>query len=116
MKTKHKEKSVPGVIRNTSRTNRVEKLADDSRGFVTLDFSQNSENLQSKILATINPAPKIIRVHRCFCCNRCFTQAKFSTYFGICRECFTQHRDPKLRGKFAESVARNVRRVLGGAK
>ncbi len=59
---------------------------------------------------------KVIRLHRCFCCNGCFALSKFSVYLGICKKCFAnRNAGEPARLTFAKQAARNVQKILGGA-
>lgn len=143
--TEHKEKSVPVTSRNTFTVNQIEHLSGDSNGLSAFDFTQNSKDLQceicnpplqkergtmklcanctargerigKQIFLHINRPRKVIRLQRCFACNRCFALSKFSQYFGICKECLGNRDEPiPMRRKFAARALNNIQKVLQGA-
>jgi len=82
-----------------------------------VNCAASGQKLAAQLFAALNQPRKVICLQRCFACNGNFAPSKFSTFFGICQRCFAERDQSKLaRGNFAERVARNVRRVLGGVR
>ena len=77
-------------------------------------YDENQAKLQTILLEKMKPAPKIIRLFRCFGCNNNFALSKMSGCLVLCRTC---HKTALDKGKvaksnFTERTLNNVRGFL----
>ncbi len=76
----------------------------------------NREQLETGIFQHLKQNRKVIRLQKCFACNKCFALTKFSQYFGICKKCLGNRDEPiPMRRKFAARALNNIQKVLQGA-
>lgn len=67
------------------------KAIDQSGGDQRLSVVNDTtfDSVKSIIDRMIQPQAKVVRLHRCFCCNRCFTARKMPVLF-LCRTCVSR--------------------------
>ncbi|MCA1623164.1 MAG: hypothetical protein LC768_06795 [Acidobacteria bacterium] len=141
--TKPKKKSVPGAIQNTLGINHFESIDGNTKRLSVFNYAENVPNLQCQIcyphltkesgkalklcpnctakgenlgeqlFEHLKKTRKVIRLQRCFACNKCYAPAKFSQYFGICKECLCKRDDPApARRRFASRALNNINNIL----
>lgn len=90
----------------------IDQFADD-RMLSELDDT-SFESVKSIIDRMIQPNPKVIRLYRCFYCNRCLTARKMSVALILCRICYG-HVDSKgriARRNLIDKTLNNIHRFL----
>ncbi len=71
-----------------------------SKNLSVSDITEKREELQSNLLAVIKPAKKVVRLYRCFGCQKNFALPKMSSCLVLCRACHTAAQD---KGKTAKN-------------
>jgi hypothetical protein len=75
----------------------------------------NQETLQSNIFAVMKSS-KVIRLHRCFACEKSFAVKKMSSALIICKACLskatTQGKGKVARNNFVEKALNNIQKFL----
>lgn len=78
-----------------SKTN--DYFADNQRAFSVSDSTTDLEPIASIIERMMRPG-KVIRLYRCFACNRCLAASRMSAALVVCRACL---KDSKDEGRIA---------------
>lgn len=90
-------------------------LSGNQKAFSVSDYAATEDKLQSNLLAIMKP-PKVIRLHRCFACNKSFTAKKMSNVLVICRACYSsataQNKGKTARNNFIEKALNNFHKFL----
>lgn len=83
-----------------------------SKGLSVSDITEKHENLQSNLLAVMKPAKKVVRLYRCFGCQKNFALPKMSSCLILCRTCHATAQD---KGKIAKNnfTAKTLNRIHG---
>ncbi|MEJ7862369.1 MAG: hypothetical protein WKF90_12130 [Pyrinomonadaceae bacterium] len=71
-----------------------------SKGLSVSDITEKREELQLNLLAVMKPAKKVVKLYRCFGCQKNFALPKMSSCLVLCRGCHTAARD---KGKHAKN-------------
>ncbi|MBA3335405.1 MAG: hypothetical protein H0T08_07330 [Acidobacteria bacterium] len=100
MKTQNKQKSLAGHVREGFSGNSLDNHShDNSKRLSVFNYAEKREELQSNLMVVIKPSTKIIRLFRCFGCEKNFALPKMSSCLVLCRGCHTAARD---KGKHAK--------------
>lgn len=84
----------------------------NSRELVDFQSSQSQEQWQ--IAGVIVQKPRIIRLYRCFGCDRNFAPLKMSTCLSVCRDCLQKFRNLKAhtQQRFLDRTIARIRDFL----
>ncbi len=117
MKTQNKEKSLAGHVREGFSGKLLSNCLNGNQEQVSVFNSiENQQKLQSALLTAMKPAPKVVRLHRCFGCKGNFGIKKMSKCLIFCRGCFAAAQDKKqtARRNFIDRALNDCRIFLGG--
>lgn len=91
-------------------------IADNNQSDFVVNYDQEFEILQGKLNEHLLRNKKIVRLHRCFGCNRNFSIKKMSNILIFCRGCFATAQDKKqvARRNFIDRALNQCRIYLGG--
>jgi hypothetical protein len=107
-------KKIEAVAGNNG-SNTFDYLTGNQKAFSVSDYAEIQEKLQSNLLAVMKPA-KVIRLHRCFACEKSFAAQKMSNALVICRACYssatTQDKGKVARRNFIEKALNNFHKFL----
>lgn len=105
-----KSKAVAG---NNGSINSFDVLGDNQRLF-GFDYDEKAGRLQSLLTAHLARHKKVIRLFRCFCCEKSCAAKKMSSCLAICRECYqaAQTKGEIGRGNFVEKTLNNFHKFL----
>jgi len=82
--------------------------------FSVFDYAEKQETLQSNLETNLTRHKKVIRLYRCFGCEKSFTARKMSNCLVICRECYSaaQGKGRIARKNFVEKTLNNFHKFL----
>ncbi len=68
--------------------------------------TSNQNNYKSESVSETRPKGKVIRLFRCFGCDRCFSAKKMSGFLIICRNCLISEliENERTRQRFVEKT------------
>ena len=83
--------------------------------FSPSDFTTNLELVASTIDRMMRPG-KVIRLYRCFCCDRHFAAARMSPALVVCRACYkrSQSKGRIARQNVIDRITNSIRIFLRG--
>jgi DNA-directed RNA polymerase sigma subunit (sigma70/sigma32) len=101
--------------RNIGSKNPFDYFADNQRLF-DFDYAEKQETLQSNLQAHLERNRKVIRLYRCFACERNRTAQKMSSCLAVCRECYrtAQSKGVIAKRNFVERTLNNFHKFLRG--
>jgi hypothetical protein len=107
-----KQNSKAGAT-NTGSKNPFDYFADNQRLF-DLDYAEKSGELQSNLATHLARHKRVIRLFRCFCCNRNCTAQKMSNCLAVCRDCYNaaQGKGATAKRNFVEKTLNNLHKFL----
>jgi len=70
-----------------------------NNAFDVCNITEKREELQANLLAVMKPTHKVIRLYRCFGCDKNFALRRMSSCLILCRGCHTSAQD---KGKTAQ--------------
>ncbi len=90
-------------------------FADNQRAFSISDSTTGLEHIAAIIERTMRPG-KVVRLYRCFACDRCFPVCRMSAALVVCRECLMQSpgKGRIARRNHIDRIANNLRIFLRG--
>jgi hypothetical protein len=107
-------KKIEAVAGNNG-SNTFDYLTGNQEAFSVSDYAEIHAELQSNLLAVMKP-PKVIRLHRCFACEKSFTAKKMSNALVICKACYSsataQNKGKVARNNFVEKALNNFQKFL----
>jgi hypothetical protein len=96
----------------TCGLNTIDRLTGNQTTFSVFDYAETQEKLQSDILAVMKSS-KVIRLHRCFGCEKSFSTKKMSNVLVICKGCYSsamaENKGKIARNNFIEKTLNNFR-------
>lgn len=83
--------------------------------FSSLDYHNQLESVQS-IIERITRPGKVIRLYRCFSCNRHYASSRLSTALVVCKDCLkrTQGKGRFARQNVIDRITNDIRKFLRG--
>lgn len=94
------ERANEGLNFNGSKPKTFINAGAINNAFDVFDNTEKREELQSGLLAVMKPAKKVVRLYRCFGCQKNFALLKMSNCLVLCRCCHTATQD---KGKTAKN-------------
>lgn len=103
------------AVAGNNGVNTFDFLTGNQKAFSAFDYTETHEKLQLNLLAITKP-PKVIRLHRCFACEKSFGAKKMSNALVICKACYTsitaQNKGKVARNNFIEKALNNFQKFL----
>jgi hypothetical protein len=99
--------------RNIGSVNPFDYFADNQRLF-GFNYAEETEDLQSNLAAHLQQHKRIVRLYRCFCCEKNRTVQKMSVCLAVCRECYkmAQNKGAISKRNFVEKTLNNFHKFL----
>lgn len=93
--------------------NPFDYLTDNQRLFV-FDYDEKQEILQQNLTVNLARHKKVIRLYRCFGCEKNRTAQKMSNCLVVCRDCYNAAQDKGkiARRNFVEKTLNNFHKFL----
>ena len=106
-------KSEKADATNIASTKTLDYFAT-TKGFSTSIMPKNQDELQSNLLANFERNKRVIRLYRCFACDRNCAANKMSNCLAVCRECYDAAQSKGTVGKknFVEKTLNNFHKFL----
>ncbi len=89
--------------RNIGSRNPFDYFADNQRLFA-FNYAEKTDELQSNLTAHLKRHKRVIRLFRCFCCEKNCAAQKMSNCLAVCRECYQMAQG---KGTIAKSLFGN---------
>lgn len=118
MNTQKMGKAPAGHIRKGFFGNHLNNCLDGNQEQLSVsDITEKHEELQSNLLAAMKPAKKVVRLYRCFGCQKNFALPKMSSCLVLCRICHVAMRDKGKTAKnnFTAKTLNSIHGFLRGA-
>jgi hypothetical protein len=98
---------------NCGSKNASDYFANNQRLF-SLDCAVKTGELQSVLAEHLAQHKRVIRLFRCFCCEKNCTALKMSNCLAVCRECYNTAQSKGAIGKrnFVEKTLNNLHKFL----
>ncbi len=106
-------KKAKAAAGNNGSINPFDYFADNQR-FFDVNYAENSDVLQTNPAAHLQQNKKVIRLFRCFCCEKNRTAQKMSNCLAVCRECYWKAQSKGAIGirNFFEKTLNNFHKFL----
>jgi hypothetical protein len=95
--------------------NTFDYLTCNQKAFSNSDYDETQDQLQSNLLALMKPA-KIVRLFRCFACEKSFSAKKMSNCLAVCKACYSsataENKGRVARNNFVEKTLTNLQKFL----
>ncbi len=106
-------KSGKGDAGNIASKNPFDYLAHNQRLF-DFNYAEKTDELQSNLTANFRRNKRVIRLYRCFACERNRAANKMSNCLAVCRECYDAAQVKGTIGKnnFVEKTLNNFHKFL----
>lgn len=95
---------------NIGSRNPLDSSANNQCLFI-FDYAEKADELQSILLAELKENKKVIRLFRCYGCEKHYALKKMSSCLIICRKCFLRSREKGkiAQNNFVEKAVNNLR-------